>query len=88
MYVVEILNAEGDPAEFAVANPVVALDLVLRAQRAALRWQVYDEACARSLPLEDVRDRALAFAAVDADATEQLEQVDREHERGCRAALN
>jgi hypothetical protein len=49
---------------------------------------VYDEACARSLPLEDVRDRALAFAAVDADATEQLEQVDREHERGCRAALN
>jgi hypothetical protein len=88
VYVVEIFDADGDPAEFAVANPVVALDLVQRAQRAGLHWQVLEEERARFLPLEDVRHQALTFAATDAEVSEQLHQADREHERACRAVLN
>jgi hypothetical protein len=88
LFVVEIFDADGDPAEFAVSDPVVALDLVQRAQRAGLHWQVLERARGRYLPFEDIRHRAESLAAVDQPASEQMRQADREHERARRAALN
>lgn len=88
MYAVEIIDDNGDPAEFIVASPVVALDLVLRAQRAGLHWKALDEARGRVLPLEDLRHRALTVAADDSTASEQLHRAEREHQQGCRAVLN
>ncbi|MGH8968317.1 MAG: hypothetical protein ACRDV1_00050 [Actinomycetes bacterium] len=88
MYVVEILDALGDPAEFVVVSPVVALDLALRAQRAGLRWRVVDESSTRSLPIEDLRHVALRFAARDPAASEHLRQAECDNERAVVAALN
>jgi hypothetical protein len=88
MYVVEILDELGDPAEFVVSTPVVALDLVLRARRAGLRFLVAEEDSRRSVPLEDIYHRARLFAAADEQAAEQLRQTEREHDRGRRAGLN
>lgn len=88
MYVVEILDELGDPAEFVVATPVVALDLALRARRAGLRCHVAEETTARPVPLEDIRHRARLLAVADEQAAEQLHQAEREHERAGRASLN
>ncbi|HSF27324.1 MAG TPA: hypothetical protein VLC50_07400 [Actinomycetes bacterium] len=87
MYVVEILDHLGDPAQFVVA-PIVALDLALRAQRAGLRWAVNDEASARPVSLEDLRHQARRLAATDTAVAEALEEAERAHERGLRATLN
>jgi hypothetical protein len=88
MYVVEILDELGDPAEFVVRTPVVALDLALRARRAGLRFLVAEEDSGRPVPLEDIHHRARLLAAADAQAAEQLRQAEREHDQGRRARLN
>lgn len=88
MYVVEILDELGDPAEFVVGTPVVALDLALRARRAGLRFLVAEEHSRRSVPLEDIYHRARSLAAADEQAAAALRQTEREHDRGRRAGLN
>ena len=88
MYVVEVFDAQGDPAEFTVMQPVVALDLVLRARRASLYWQVRHEESGTLLPLEDIRHHARSSADADPVAAHHLVQTDREDEGARRAALN
>ena len=87
MYVVEVFDALGDPAEFVLASPLVALDLALRAQRAGLRWQMSDQQ-AKLIALEDIRHAARAAAAADLAAAEHLHQIERDHDDAVRAGLN
>jgi len=88
-YWIEILSPVGVEAEFTVGSATLALDLVLRSQRAGLWWsaEARTEAGADRLSLRSLRHLARSSAQTESER-ELLDQVEWQHELASSYALN
>ncbi|MFL6241168.1 MAG: hypothetical protein ACJ735_16930 [Actinomycetes bacterium] len=76
----------GTEAEFVVPSPVLALALVLRADRAGLSWRAL--AGSVGVPMEALRQIAAHTAATDAAEAARLAEALADDEEAARSTLN
>jgi len=88
-YWIEILSPVGVQAEFTVGSATLALDLVLRSQRAGLWWSAEARTTEGTdrLSLRSLRHLARSNAQTEPER-ELLDQVEWQHELASSFALN
>ena len=88
MFTVHIVGSEGTEARFDVPNPVLALDLALRADRLGLLWRAAHADRTQPLSLWLLRDLAQRAAAGEPASAAHLEAVVTEERLAAGARLN
>jgi hypothetical protein len=87
VFCVEICDGNIETA-FSTPNPILALDLALRAIRAGFSWRVLHEPTDSVLTVDGLRTLAQQHADGDRDGAHQLSQIAEHTARSALARLN